>query len=132
MRSLQSCANTVSARKRRRNSCSNCVYLAPQTSPKSRIVWSLAAHRRRAPNSESFKSWLLADRGQLEMPGLYQKKSRVSEVQSWYKVMCLTGVDYFSTLGYQPGIAALAAGASSPCATLILVLLTLFGALPIY
>jgi len=79
-----------------------------------------------------FRYWLLE--GLSNQVGQHQGPHvKVAEkTHSWWRVMCLTGVDYFSTLGYQPAIAALAAGLISPFATLVLVLLTLLGALPVY
>ena len=86
------------------------------------------------PEPSRLRGWLLEDMADraTSHPGPHAQPPSGNRTHPWWKVMCLTGVDYFSTLGYQPGIAAIAAGVLSPFATLVLVALTVFGALPVY
>lgn len=97
----------------------------PSLQPDTPRVLELPTRETAPPPMSALGRWLTSG-GRLDEP------ESVERGYPWYKVVCLTGVDYFSTLAYQPGIALVAAGLLAPIATLVLVVVTLFAALPVY
>jgi hypothetical protein len=90
----------------------------------SPFVLRLPSRREQPPQTRLGRFFLGAHR--------VDQEQETGETYPWTKVLWLTGVDYFSTLGYQPGIALLAAGALSIPATTILIAVTLLAAVPVY
>ena len=89
-----------------------------------------------AERGGAVRSWLMRDAEGTRPtgPGVPpESTAHAGARKPWWQVMCLTGVDYFSTLGYQPGIAVARRRRRcrrSPRSSSSLV--TLFGALPVY
>jgi hypothetical protein len=58
--------------------------------------------------------------------------ARAPHTYAWGLILCLVGLDYFSTLAYLPSVAVEAAGALAPLAAAAVVAVTLFAAVPVY
>jgi hypothetical protein len=94
---------------------------SPQSSPR---VLELPSPET-SPPSTALGRWFSSG-GRLDEP------EAVERGYPWYAVICLTGLDYFGSLAYQPGIALIGAGMLAPTATLLLVAVTVFGVMPVY
>ncbi len=77
-----------------------------------------------------FTHWLL--KNCVEEPKGSGSKERLPNQHPRWQVVCLTGVNYFSTLGHILATTGLAARALSPITALLFVVLALLGMLPMY